>query len=153
MSKTQTHLDELTKLQSLLSLNSNRFEEEAKLPCFVLPTVRIARFYDRDATIELIDQHFESGAGTTTEARSIALYGLGGVGKSQTALKYAYKKKGLLDVILWIRSQTSAAVAQSFTDAAIALKLPEVKPNQHTENRIIMLNWLQKTCKLLQTCV
>lgn len=142
-------VDELAKLQGLLAIKGTT-DSDANLPCIVLPDVRIHRFYDRDQVIENIDIHFSNRPVDDTEPRSIALYGLGVVGKSQAALKYATKKKADFEAILWMHSATPTALAQSCTTAAVALSLPGAQLQQHTENRVLLLNWLQKTRKSLR---
>ncbi|MCJ1385774.1 hypothetical protein MMC17_008898 [Xylographa soralifera] len=142
--KQNAHIDEVTKLQRFLSLSSETFSDQAKLPCVILPPAKTARFYDRDNIIARIDSHFETDS-NPAELRSLALWGLGGVGKSHIALKYAHGKVKELDAILWIYSDTPVAIAQSFTVIATRLQLPDTKPQGHAENRILVLNWLQQT--------
>lgn len=109
-----------------------------------MPVARNARFYDRDNIIERIHAHFHD-EDDTQRFRSLALFGLGGVGKSHVALKYAHSKTTEFRVILWIQSQTSAALEQSFTDIALRLKLDGADARKHEENRIQLLDWLQNT--------
>ena len=77
--------------------------------------------------------------------RSLALHGLGGVGKSHVALKYAHAQSHALDAVLWVHSETPAALEQSFTNIAMRLTLPDASPQKHEENRIMVLTWLQQT--------
>ncbi|KAK3178321.1 hypothetical protein OEA41_000454 [Lepraria neglecta] len=121
MGQTRSRYEEVVRLQSLLSLTSGSFEEQAKLPCAMLPFDKTSRFYNRHGYLEQIEDFLSSGA---AGLRSIALYGLGGVGKSTVAREYAQSKAQILDAILW---------------------LPEAHINHHAENRVDVLNWLQMT--------
>lgn len=79
--------------------------------------------------------------------RSLALHGLGGVGKSTVALRYSENKlqRGELDALFWVYSEKLVSIRQSFTDVALRLKLPDARPGDHDENRAVVLNWLQHT--------
>ena len=112
----------------------------------MLPPARNARFYNRDNIIQRINFHFHQPT-ESSNFHSVALYGLGGVGKSHVALKYANFATREFSAVLWIQSETAAALQQSFSDIAVRLKLPEAEPRKHEENRIKVLDWLQKTCK------
>lgn len=72
MGRTRSRYGEVEKLQSLLSLTSGSFEEQARLPCVMLP------FDNRHGYFEQIEDFLSSGA---AGIRSIALYGVGGVGQ------------------------------------------------------------------------
>jgi hypothetical protein len=150
LAKFSSHVDEVTKLQNILSISGDAFKDQAKLPCVMLPQSRNTRVYDREEYLDRIDQHFQSASPEQQGFRSLALYGVGGVGKSHVALKYAYRKIRELEAIFWIPSQTSAALAQGFSDVAMRLQIPEAKPHNHSENRVLVLSWLQQTaCKWL----
>lgn len=81
--------------------------------------------------------------------RSIALYGLGEVGKSSVALEYAEKKirNGELDAMFWVPSEKAVNIRQTFTYIALRLKLPDARPADHEENHAVVLDWLQHTCE------
>lgn len=142
-----THFDEVQRLQILLSLTAGNFKDDAKLPCVILPVARNARPYDRDSIIERIDKHFKDDP-EDERFRSLALYGLGGVGKSYVALKYSHGKTHEFQAILWIPSETIGALEQSFTNTALRLKLPDANQQNHDENRILVLDWLQRTSRI-----
>jgi hypothetical protein len=85
---------------------------------------------------------------------SMLLYGLGGAGKTQIALAYAFRNLDTVDVVLWIPSETIAMMEQTFTRVALdLLKIPSARPQDHASNRIFVLDWLQKTSKLCGTCL
>lgn len=54
-----------------------------------------------------------------------ALYGLGGVGKSQLAIEYAYRYSYDYDLIWWIPAEEPTDVRRSLVQLATELKLPE----------------------------
>ena len=76
---------------------------------------------------------------------SVTIVGIGGAGKTSVALEFAHLSMYSKDAILWIRSETPAALSQSFTQAAQDLHLPGVSGLDHTSNRLILLDWLRIT--------
>ena len=131
--------------QSPLSIDANK--AAPKLRCLMLPQTKTARFFDRVDVFEKLDQILGLAAGTSFQ--SVALHGLGGVGKSIIASTYIEKKfnEKVYDVILWIRGEKSSSLRQSFTDIAMRLKLPGVQPHIHDENLILVHDWFQSTGK------
>ncbi|KAF8851460.1 hypothetical protein BDZ45DRAFT_730880 [Acephala macrosclerotiorum] len=140
---SKARIDDLTKLQEMMSLSGDAQSKDGKLPCFMLPLVRNHHFFDRDDAIAKINKHFSRTGTGVGQPHSLALYGLGGVGKSAVALKYAYSRIDELDAILWVRSETPTALAQSFTDIAMRLEIHDAHPQHHIKNRVLVLNWLQ----------
>jgi tetratricopeptide (TPR) repeat protein len=51
--------------------------------------------------------------------------GLGGIGKTQTALEYAYRHRAEYDAVFWVRADSVTALTSSLVELARALKLPE----------------------------
>ena len=136
----------MTSWFSYLSLSPHAFRDTAKLPCFVLPPKWTTRFFDRDDVIEKVEKHFQNG-NSTSSLRSLALYGMGGVGKSHVAMKYIHMKQVAkdFDAIFWINAENPVSIQQSFTDIALRLKLPDTNAATHDENRMILKGWLQQT--------
>ncbi|KAI1654070.1 hypothetical protein F4813DRAFT_399435, partial [Daldinia decipiens] len=58
-----------------------------------------------------------------SSTKSVALFGMGGVGKTQVALEYAHQNVGIYDVILWVRADNIITLGQSFRDIALGLQL------------------------------
>ena len=113
-----------------------------------LPTRIYPSFFDRVDTFEKIDQVFGRD-GSATSFRSIALFGLGGIGKSSIAARYIEREIGekKYDAMFWVYGETTASLRQSFTDIALRLKLPGAQPNLHDENLIQVQSWFQTTGK------
>ncbi|KAG8629357.1 hypothetical protein KVT40_003222 [Elsinoe batatas] len=121
-------------------------EDVAKLPCICLPPVQKPRFFDREDTSLAIETHYLR---ITEEEplQSLALHGLGGVGKSTVALKYADSKwrKREVEALFWIHSETTTSIRQSFSRAAVKLKLPGIQAGDDEENKSLLLEWLETT--------
>lgn len=155
-------VDDILQLQSMLALSSpkpglasrqsqDRSDEVAKLPCIIPPPFRIPRFFDRTDIMAKMEGFF--GEHDTEDSfRSLALHGLGGVGKSSVALEYAERRlrNGELDAMFWIPSEKAVTIRQAFTEIALRLKLPDARPMDHEENYEIVLDWLRHTrCRWL----
>jgi predicted ATP-dependent serine protease len=113
----------------------------------MLPQTKTTRFFDRVDVFEELDQILGPVAGTSF--RSVALHGLGGVGKSTIASTYIEKKfdKDDYDVVLWVRGEKTSSLQQSFTDIAMRLKLPGAQPQNYNENLFLVQDWFQSTGK------
>lgn len=153
ISKSTERLPDPSQLQKILAMSGLSLQpevkEQANLPCVMFPPFRISRFFDRSEVVLQID-HFLEKQKKEDSFQSLALWGLGGVGKSSVALRYAETKfhDGELDAMFWIRSEKDVNIRQSFTDIAMRLKLPDANPADHDENKILVLNWLQHTSEL-----
>jgi Cdc6-like AAA superfamily ATPase len=142
---TKSQADNVTWLYSVLSLSPRSWHDEASLPCVMLPPARSSKFFDREDIIVKVEDHFKGpGPGSF---RSVALYGLGGVGKTHVAMKYAEKQhvKREVNAVLWIEAESDMELKQSFTKIAKALKLPGTVPHSHDDNRLLVMNWLHNT--------
>ncbi|TEY42388.1 hypothetical protein BOTCAL_0391g00040 [Botryotinia calthae] len=106
------------------------------------------RFFNRDDTFEKIDQALGQKE-SNTSFRSVALFGLGGVGKSSIAARHVEKKiqNNEYDPVIWVFGEKTDLLRQSFTDIAIRLNLPGAQPNLHDDNLVLDQDWLQFTGK------
>lgn len=137
-------MDDMTLYQRLLSLEETK-QADASLPCNTLPVAQNPRFFGRRELLEALDNHL-TPTDTKSPLTSTALYGLGGIGKTQTALAYAYQQLDHLDAVFWIPAEDALSVQQGFSSMAIdALKLTKARPQAYQENMILALDWLQKT--------
>jgi tetratricopeptide (TPR) repeat protein/transcriptional regulator with XRE-family HTH domain len=59
--------------------------------------------------------------------QSLAVSGLGGVGKTQIALEYAYRYGSAYTAVFWLNAETSQTLLSSFYTIAQLLELPESK--------------------------
>lgn len=73
-----------------------------------------------------------------------AISGLGGIGKTQTAIQYAYLNRDNYKAVFWINAGSYLALILSFVSIAKILNLPEKDEN---DNKLILeavRNWLDK---------
>ena len=77
---------------------------------------RNADFTGRDAILERLHDELAGGRKAAVLAR--ALYGLGGVGKTQVALEYAHRYQADYDLIWWIPAEQPQGISLALADLA-----------------------------------
>ncbi|KAI1127032.1 hypothetical protein F5Y10DRAFT_266482 [Nemania abortiva] len=127
----------------ILSLECER--DGAILPCNTLPVAENGRFFGQQDILEKLELHL-TPSDTRASLSSVALHGLGGIGKTQIALAYAHQKTHDLDAVLWIYAETVDSIEYDFSSIAVdALQLAEAKPGDHQHNIVLVMNWLRNT--------
>jgi hypothetical protein len=79
-------------------------------------------FIGRSAILELLRGKLAGDRMAVVLAQ--ALYGLGGVGKTQVALEYAHRFRADYDLIWWVPAERTEEVTRSLADLAVRLGLP-----------------------------
>ncbi|KAJ8128914.1 hypothetical protein O1611_g4719 [Lasiodiplodia mahajangana] len=101
-------------------------------------------FFGHD--VELDVMFHELLDSTDKQLRIFSLVGMAGVGKSQLALRFAYKHSEKLDAIFWIPADEPAKLAQGFVDIAKELRL--IEDTTSISNNVVrrrVLDWLKRT--------
>ena len=131
-------------LFSAMCLTPHSWKDDATLPCIIMPPAR-SKLFDREDVVDRIEAHFKTPS--PQPFRSIALHGIGGVGKTHVAMKYAQDQytKRLVNAVLWVEGETELKIKQSFSNIAKSLQLPRYVPNNFEDNRLLVLTWLQQT--------
>ena len=86
---------------------------------------RNADFTGRGSTLELLRDKLAGGGRAVVVAQ--ALYGLGGVGKTQLALEYAHRFMADYDLVWWVPSERAEETSGALADLArkMGLKVSE----------------------------
>lgn len=79
-------------------------------------------FTGRGPLLERLRDHFTAGPAAVP---SQVLYGLGGMGKTQTALEYAHRYKSAYDVVWWMNAAQPGLIRSALADLAPYLDLEE----------------------------
>ena len=79
---------------------------------------------------------------TVTLIQTSALHGLGGVGKTQIALEYAYRYALEYSAVFWIRAETSEQIISSFWQIAELLYLSECQNKEQEVVVAAVKRWL-----------
>ena len=83
-------------------------------------------------------------------ARGIqAVSGLGGVGKSQVAVEYAWRHRRACQAVLWVNASTEQSLHASYAEIAHLLELPEREAIDHTQVRDAVVEWLGRSDRWL----
>ncbi len=81
-----------------------------------------------------------SKSGMSTQAQ--ALSGLGGIGKTQTAIEYAYRFRNDYSTILWLRAETHQILMSDVRAIAHLLELPEKDEQEQSQIVEAVTSWL-----------
>jgi tetratricopeptide (TPR) repeat protein len=111
-------------------------------PVWNVPYPRNSFFIGRDELLTHIQSQLQTGQATTL-SQPQAITGLGGIGKTQIAVEYAYRFHQDYQVVLWARAESTEALTSSFITIATLLKLPEHEAQEQTITVQAVKSWLQ----------
>src|SRR5579864_518822 len=95
-----------------------------------IPYQRNPFFTGREDVLAQLHRALQADA-TVALSHSQGISGLGGIGKTQTAVEYAYRYRQEYQSIFWVRADSSSALMADFVSIADQLQLPErTQPDQ-----------------------
>ncbi len=107
---------------------------------WTVPYLRNPLFTGRE---EVIRELHEQLTASRTAALAQAMSGLGGIGKTQTAVEYAYRYQTDYHHILWLRASTREEIIEDLTSLARLLQLPAQQAQDQQQIVNATRNWLQ----------
>jgi tetratricopeptide (TPR) repeat protein/nucleoside phosphorylase len=122
-------------------------------PVWNVPYLRNPHFTGRDELLDQLDQQFSSEVqeqGTTMRRAALtqpqAIKGLGGIGKTQIAIEYAYlsRERNQYTHIIWVNAASEEVLLTSFVD--LAQQLPAFPARDETDQRKLVeaiKHWLE----------
>jgi hypothetical protein len=124
-------------------------DKESLAECFIIPFDRNERFTGRDQLLQSLRTMLCEIVPTQVNHR-VALYGMGGVGKTQTAIAYVYANQTKYDKIYWISAATEASLFSGFQDIASRTRCVTVAADSDPKKVAkLVLGWLRKQDKWL----
>lgn len=128
-----------------------------KLPAYLVPLDRDKNFCGRTYALNAIEESLCPNPERETSAnkppgfpRCFAVYGPGGMGKTQIAAQFVANNRHRFDAVLWVYAENSNKISQDFKDIAIGLGLiseDHVDSKDVTFTRDIVKRWLVNPLK------
>lgn len=132
-------------LQVIQKLNDVRLSDKKTLPCQMVPFGLTPRIFSRSEEVKLVRERLDPRE-NEMKLRVMAIYGLGGVGKTQLALHFANTSFSHYDVIAWIPSETQIKMTQALS--VLAQKLGLLKEGENEDDSQASLkvrDWLNSS--------
>jgi NB-ARC domain len=107
-----------------------------------LPFAPNLAFTGREADLERLGEHLQKRGGVAL-TQTVALHGLGGVGKTQLVVEYAWKHLGGYAAVLWVRADSPEALDANLAGLAGLLGLPEASAKEQNVQTDAVLRWLK----------
>ncbi len=108
-----------------------------------MPYERNPFFTGREDQLQRLEASLSNGNATVlTQTQDIA--GLGGIGKTQTAVEYAYRHQDDYTAIFWIAANTTATLTVGFVDIARLLDLPQAQEADQSLAVEVVKGWLEE---------
>ncbi|KAK3290456.1 P-loop containing nucleoside triphosphate hydrolase protein [Chaetomium fimeti] len=142
------------EMQSLLD-NFSTKQADPRIPCFMMETlVRNKNFFGRQDILTHLDECLlPSGdllvSSQPERIRVGLLCGMGGLGKTETAIEYAYSRRDRFDAIFLIRAEDTSKLEADLAQIAVRLGIQDPnEPDDKVINRGLALEWLCNPFKI-----
>lgn len=124
-------------------------EEDHVVQHYLIPHELSPRFWGREQALQAIRDSLDPNE-SVDSLKTFALYGMGGVGKTQIALQYANRSRKQYDAILWVSADNTISMGQSFTN--IAQNLGLFKGNEEMQDTVFAILRVKAWCNDAREC-
>ncbi|CCC14556.1 unnamed protein product [Sordaria macrospora k-hell] len=145
------------EIETLLE-NFSIKQANPKITCFMVePFVRNTSFFGRDDVLRQLDNCLLPSADLLLSSqpdriRIGLLCGMGGLGKTETAIEYVYSQRDKFDAIFWVRAEDSSKLETDIAQIAVRLGIQDPnEPNDKIISRGLALEWLLDPFKVEYT--
>jgi hypothetical protein len=119
---------------------------ELHLPCFVTtPHQENPEFVGREDVLKIIHEALAPVDHDQTSQRTFALCGLGGMGKTQIAVKYVFSHRDDFRVVLWAHADNRTKLSESYSRFTVELGLQASIGSDQNTAKEKLKEWLEKT--------
>src|ERR1700730_2530434 len=112
------------------------------VPAWNVPLRRNPFFTGRERVFIQIHSLLHAGK-TAALSQPPAISGLGGIGKTQTAVEYAYRARSAYQYILWVQANSQETLLTNVVALAGLLNLPEKDAQEQQVIVLALKRWLE----------
>jgi len=130
-----------TLLEKVPDVDIQASQSMSAVSLWCVPYRRNPYFTGRETVLMYIHDMLNSKKGAVTLTQSAAISGLGGIGKTQTAVEYAFRFREEYNAVFWVRADSYDILVSDFIAIATWLNLPGKNEQNQSEVMSAVKQW------------